>query len=173
MPMQNTMTASRPPPAVTLFPMPAAEFDAYRRITLEHYAADLLRMEGGTVASTAQRAAQDFETLLPEGMHTDNQHFFTLQCVARQTTIGYLWLGENATERGPGAFIYDMLILPACRGMGYGTQTLREAEAWARQRGMTHIGLAAFGHNEGALRLYRRMGYQTTQLRMSKALAVG
>jgi len=42
------------------------------------------------------------------------------------------------------------------------------AEAEARRRGLTHVGLAVMGGNETARRLYRSLGYAETFVSMEK-----
>jgi RimJ/RimL family protein N-acetyltransferase len=56
------------------------------------------------------------------------------------------------------------------RGQGLGTAALAALEEWARARGITTIGLHVFGDNEGAWRLYRRLGYIETSVQMEKRL---
>jgi RimJ/RimL family protein N-acetyltransferase len=59
---------------------------------------------------------------------------------------------------------------PAHRGAGYGTAALLALEDWCRANGFDSIGLHVFGHNEGAWRLYKRLGYTETSVQMEKRL---
>jgi ribosomal protein S18 acetylase RimI-like enzyme len=167
------MTETSSNDRIALIPMTADDYRAYRQITVSNYAADLVRCDGGTLDDASERAAGAFETLLPDGLASADQHLYLLHSPARKATIGYLWFGETHDASGPGAFIYDILVLSDFRGSGYGTQALHAVEDWALAHGIEQIGLAAFGHNEGAQRLYRRLGYETTQLRMRKRLQRG
>jgi GNAT superfamily N-acetyltransferase len=150
--------------------MDEAAFAAYRADTLHHYAADTLLADGGTAAQAEEREAQSLSTLLPDGIRTPSQHLFVLVDPDAGRPVGYLWLGRIPTPRGESGFIYDLFVQPDCRDNGYGTLALHAAEAWAREAGLHHLGLHTFGHNEGALRLYNRLGYRATHVEMTKPL---
>ena len=58
--------------------------------------------------------------------------------------------------------IGDVFVRPELRGRGIGTELSRVAEQLARVRGHRQISTSASIANEGALRLYRRLGYRDT-----------
>ena len=64
------------------------------------------------------------------------------------------------------AFIHDVAVREAYRGRGIGTRLLREAVAWARQRGVDQIRLMAAEQNEGARKLFARAGFRETYREM-------
>jgi GNAT superfamily N-acetyltransferase len=55
--------------------------------------------------------------------------------------------------------IQDVFVPPEVRGRGIGTKLSRAAEELARTRGHGRVSISASVANEGALRLYRRLGY--------------
>ncbi|EQD45936.1 protein containing GCN5-related N-acetyltransferase, partial [mine drainage metagenome] len=52
----------------------------------------------------------------------------------------------------------------------YAAAALRELENVAKQAGADRISLHVFAHNEGAISLYRKLGYEPTNLVLSKRL---
>jgi GNAT superfamily N-acetyltransferase len=56
--------------------------------------------------------------------------------------------------------IGDVFVLAELRGRGIGTELSEAAEQMARGRGHRQISISASIANEGALRLYRRLGYR-------------
>ncbi|MGP8072381.1 MAG: N-acetyltransferase family protein [Thermoplasmata archaeon] len=73
-------------------------------------------------------------------------------------------VGMLALARGPwtkNAHVADLTIscLPAFRGLGVGTALMGQGIAWARAVGIRKITLCVFASNEGAIALYRRMGF--------------
>jgi GNAT superfamily N-acetyltransferase len=60
--------------------------------------------------------------------------------------------------------IQDVFVLPDLRGRGVGTELSRAAEALARKHGHVQVSISASIANEGALRLYRRLGYRDADL---------
>ena len=60
--------------------------------------------------------------------------------------------------------IGDVFVRPELRGRGIGTELSEAAEQMARVRGHRQISISASTANEGALRLYRRLGYRDAGL---------
>lgn len=85
---------------------------------------------------------------------------------------GMLWFGEN---RNPltgevEAWIYNISVVPAFRGQGVGSLLMAHAEALAREGGYRSLGLMVASHNEGARRLYARLGFDETNVLMRRWL---
>jgi GNAT superfamily N-acetyltransferase len=60
--------------------------------------------------------------------------------------------------------IQDVFVPEELRGRGIGTHLSRAAEGLARARGYAELSISASVANEGALRLYRRLGYREADL---------
>ncbi len=60
--------------------------------------------------------------------------------------------------------IGDVFVPVELRGRGIGTELSEAAEQMARMRGHRQISISASIENEGALRLYRRLGYRDAGL---------
>ena len=64
----------------------------------------------------------------------------------------------------PDEFIVESLAVdPSFRGLGIGTALMQEAEAKARAMGKHTMSLGVITENQGAIRLYERLGYTTTK----------
>ena len=55
--------------------------------------------------------------------------------------------------------IQDVFVLPERRGQGIGTALALAVEQFALERGLNRLSIGASVTNDGALRLYRRLGY--------------
>jgi RimJ/RimL family protein N-acetyltransferase len=58
-----------------------------------------------------------------------------------------------------------LMVAVSHRRRGVGTTLMRAAEAWARQAGVTKLELHVFPHNEAAIALYEKLGYEQEGLR--------
>ena len=58
-------------------------------------------------------------------------------------------------------YICGVALLPEYRGHGIGTGLMQMAREQARTHGYTQLSLVVFEENAAALRLYRRLGYET------------
>lgn len=86
--------------------------------------------------------------------------------------IACLWLG-NAVDQLRGlrhTCILLLYVAPSHRRQGIATALLQQAQRWAGQRGDFQIGLQVFANNAAAIALYKKMGYQTASLWMTRPL---
>ena len=65
---------------------------------------------------------------------------------------------------GPDEFHIDLVaVVPSSRGLGVGTALMLKAEEKAESTGKHTMSLGVIAENEGAIRLYERLGYRTTR----------
>jgi ribosomal protein S18 acetylase RimI-like enzyme len=79
----------------------------------------------------------------------------------------------NAIDQQRGdrhSYILALYVLPEHRRQGIATALLHKAQDWAQARGDRQIGLQVFADNPGAIALYRKLGYQTHSLWLTKSL---
>lgn len=118
-------------------------------------------------ADKAQRLADaQFTELLPDGLATAGSWLWSVVDAAGDE-VGILWV---ARRKDGHAFIYDINMNEGRRGEGFGTAAMLALEEWCRANGFATIGLHVFGHNDGAWRLYKRLGYKETSVQMEKHL---
>jgi len=87
-------------------------------------------------------------------------------------TVGFLWLG-NAIDQQQGdrhSYVLAIYVAPEHRRQGIATALLNHAQTWAREKGDRQIGLQVYADNAGAIALYRKLGYQTQSLWLTKPL---
>jgi ribosomal protein S18 acetylase RimI-like enzyme len=64
--------------------------------------------------------------------------------------------------------IESLVVAPAYRRAGVGSQLLQYAETYAQQRGIEAIELNVFAFNQSAVQLYEQNGYRHVSVRMYK-----
>lgn len=64
------------------------------------------------------------------------------------------------------AYIMDICVSEEHRGKGIGTMLLQQARAWAKARKLEYMELGVLAGNEGANRLYEKMGFADVQKTM-------
>jgi GNAT superfamily N-acetyltransferase len=77
--------------------------------------------------------------------------------------IGHAHVAWEGTTLGVPE-IQDVFVLPERRRDGVGTRLSQAAERLTRDRGRDRISISAGEANEGALRLYRRLGYRNADI---------
>ncbi|MGR6546141.1 GNAT family N-acetyltransferase [Paenibacillus tundrae] len=152
-----------------LVPMSDQEFASFRVRSIEDFAQE--KIEAGTWApeEAQQLAEASYDKYLPEGLNTPGAYVYNLVHEVDEN-IGYIWFNITDNRRGKEAFLLDIVVEEAHRGKGYGTETMKALEQAAIGLGVDRIGLHVFGHNGRASNLYKKMGYEVTDLTMYKEL---
>jgi ribosomal protein S18 acetylase RimI-like enzyme len=146
------------------------EFEAYLESAVDHYAQEHVRAGNWSPEQARTLSEDSYHSLLPDGVATPDQYLFTIEDQALGEKVGMLWFAVEERVGAPRAFLYDIRIEEACRRRGYGTEALQALEAKVRELGLATIELHVFGHNDTAQAMYEKLGYQVTDLRMSKTL---
>ena len=155
---------------VRFVPMSEAEFAAYLEHAVPEYAQAHLK-SGDVQADEALTLAQaDYQSLLPLGLATEGQHFFTVHADGEPGAVGMIWFSARERPGKDSAYIYDIRVREELRGRGYGTATLHALEQMLADMKIGRVGLYVMGWNTGARALYERQGYAVTGIGMHKVL---
>ena len=153
---------------VRLVPMNEAEFSAYVAESIPEYARDKVAAGQWLEEASLELSRQGYEELLPQGLATPDNHFFTVREAASSRVVGMLWFAVQERAGEKAAYVYDVAIQAPYQRRGYATEAFAALEAEARSRGLAAIGLHVFGHNTGARALYEKLGYEVTNINMFK-----
>jgi GNAT superfamily N-acetyltransferase len=156
-------------PTVTMRPMTAQEYDAYRQRSVPAYAAELERARGISPEAALDESDKAFAKTLAEAAAPE-QTWVLRALTSDGEEAGWLWLGPHP-HRADGVYVYDIEIAETHQGRGLGRATMLAAEELAREAGLRHIALNVFGWHGRAEKLYRSLGYVTGWTQMSKPLA--
>lgn len=147
---------------IQLRPMSAAEYAAYLERLIPVYAKEGARATGMPEKEALEFARNQIAALLPDGHRTPSHYFHTVVDDSGNS-VGILWFAERPERETPDVFIYDIVIDEAQRGRGLGSAAMRALEEEATRIGVKAISLHVFATNEGAIRLYERLGYESTR----------
>ena len=153
---------------IVLQAMSEAEFSAYIAESIPEYARDKVAAGQWSEDASLELSRQGYEELLPEGLATPDNHFFTVRDAASAQVVGTLWFAVQERAGEKVAYVYDISIRPQHQRQGRGTAVFAALEREARARGLAAIGLHVFGHNTGAQALYDKLGYEATNIVMFK-----
>jgi ribosomal protein S18 acetylase RimI-like enzyme len=154
---------------VSLQPMSADAWEAWRIESIRGYAEEKVRAGTWSADGAQQRAVDEFASLLPDGQTTAGHEFRSVMTDAGEP-VGVVWLAPQREIGRGAAFIYDIVIDPARRGRGYGRAAMEALEPLARSLGYDRIRLHVFGHNAVARNLYQSVGYTETDVQMEKRI---
>ena len=150
-----------------LIPITQLQFDAFLARSIPEYAAEHVRAGQWAESEALEKSRKEFEELLPEGLQTKDNYLYTL--VDEQNIVGMIWMKVKTNPSKIG-FIYDVFIEEKFRGKGYGKSLMLLLEEKAREMQLKSLDLHVFGSNRVARNLYEGLGYETTNVLMSKKL---
>jgi GNAT superfamily N-acetyltransferase len=114
---------------------------------------------GETFAEAAARPISYWEDLT-RSVTEPGRHVMFLACEGEHvlgSTYGLIDRERNETGRVGG-----MWVEPASRRRGVGRTLLQQVFGWARERGLSRLGLWAPAHSAAAIALYRQAGFRET-----------
>jgi GNAT superfamily N-acetyltransferase len=121
---------------VQLVPMTETEFQTFRESDVAEYAQEHVKAGRWRPEEALQLAEQEFTDLLPDGLTTPNHYLFSIEDEALGTKVGRLWFAVRDGERGPIAFVFNVVIFEEFRRRGYGTQAFQVLEEKVRELGL-------------------------------------
>ena len=84
---------------------------------------------------------------------------------APEGIVGRLSLARDSHPASPHVADLGLMVAAAHRRRGIGRALLEQAVEWAREAGVEKLELHVFPHNEPAIRLYERFGFEREGLR--------
>jgi ribosomal protein S18 acetylase RimI-like enzyme len=147
--------------------MDQATYDAWRVATVRSYADEKVEAGAWPPADATERSEAEFRRLLTDGRLTAGHHLRSMIDDAGQR-VGQVWYVAEGRPIGRVIFIYDIEVQPEHRRKGHAQAALRAIEDDARALGCIGVQLHVFGGNAGARALYRKAGYEETDVMMLK-----
>ncbi|MBB6451684.1 ribosomal protein S18 acetylase RimI-like enzyme [Salirhabdus euzebyi] len=106
--------------------------------------------------------------MFKDGLATKGQYLHNIILANSNVQVGILWY--SIMPEINTAYLNHILIDEHHRGKGFGTTTLEMLQDMLQDCGVKSIGLSVFGKNDGAYRLYKKLGYLETRISMEKIL---
>ncbi len=143
------------------------EFKIFQKRSMESYGKDIARNREISEEEGIKLAHEQEEDIL-KPKEGETHYFFTL--IENEKKCGWLWVNSKEVGARKDFFIYDIFLEEEFRGRGLGEKAMSMLEDKVKELKGSRIGLHVFGFNERAIKLYKKMGYETTNIGMRKKL---
>lgn len=153
---------------VKLIPMDPADYPAYLENSVREYADDKIKSGQWKESEALEKSRGEFLRLLPDGVNTTNEFIYSIVDEVTNQKLGMLWVEIKMEETPRRAFGYDFIIYEPFRGKGFGRQALTALDEQLKSMNVESMGLHVFGHNQVAFELYKKMGFEITNINMRK-----
>ena len=153
---------------VKLIPMAQEDFEAYCERSIREYAAEHVRTGNWKESESLEKARAEFKKLLPNGLQSKDEFIYSIVDESTGQKMGILWVEIKMDETPRRAFGYDFMLYEEFRGKGFGKQALMALDEIMKSKDVESMGLHVFGHNTNAFELYKKMGFEITNVHMKK-----
>ncbi len=150
--------------------MQPGSYAGYLDAAIREYARENVEAGRWSEVGAYERSRDDFHALLPAGIATPDNYLFEVLEDEAGPVVGFVWYAVERKHGSCSAFIFDLEIHAPYRRKGHARRALLALEKHAVSLGATALGLNVFATNHGAQKLYRELGYATTNVNMSKPL---
>jgi mycothiol synthase len=165
---QRSRELAEVPPAPGIELVTMSDYESRIEALFTEYANDLMIDQGVWHGEAEARAARKVAELLPQGARTRGMLLRTV--LAAGEPVGWLWAALPAPPRPSMGWLHHIGIDEEFRSRGYGRRAIAAIEAELVRRGVRRMGLNVHGSNDGARRLYERLGYGLISQQMAKDL---
>lgn len=145
--------------------MTEEECDPWTATGIAEFAADKQQALGITPEAALALSRQSYDDLLPQGLKTPDAHILVALNKDGEV-VGSVWFNITGAHGKRQCFVLDLVVRVEHRRRGYGLAIMQSLDALAANFGATSIGLHVFGHNGAAAELYRKAGFQVTDMTM-------
>ena len=144
---------------VTIQKMTTAEFEHFYQWSAGQRAEELMHELHLTREEANREAINELSEMLPQGQHTENNHFMTVTETENGASAGFIWTIHEHFEGRKQSFLCDFAIWEAKRRRGYAAAALNLAEQEAVKSGCRDSVLFVRDDNVAAAALYAKCGY--------------
>lgn len=146
--------------------MTDSEYKKFIERSIPDYAKDKEQSDKLSSQDALDSANKQFKELLPQGLSTPKNFFFSIVDSESNQCLGDVWLADRSMSGS--LYIFDLYLAPESRGKGLGKKVMTQLEVETKKLGFNALRLHVFGHNSVARRLYESAGYITTNIHMLK-----
>lgn len=150
--------------------MRAETFTAYVESSIVGYAEENVASGRWPKESALARSKTEFDSLLPQGLNTPNNHLYEIIDDPNGHTVGFIWFAIQESHGTRVAFVCDVVVKKECRRQGHAKRALVALESIASELNLSAIDLHVFAHNSIAQALYAQSGYAATGINMRKPI---
>lgn len=146
--------------------MTQEEFDVIKGRMIRDYAQDKIRVGHWQEEDAIDLAKETLDNILRDGVET--KHHYLLDLCKDIDKVGFVWFNVFQNT----IYVNNYLIYDEYRGKDYELKMVELLEDMAGDLDVGKINLHSFGYNENAIAMYQKMGYDITDVYMSKKVGI-
>jgi ribosomal protein S18 acetylase RimI-like enzyme len=148
--------------------MTQAQYTDFMGAIFPVYVAERAAADHVSLLVAEQYVRRQHTRLLPEGHLTVGHRFVRVLSTESGQAVGGVWFSID--DENKQAFLYYITIASEHRRRGFAGSALIAVEEAVRAVGCISFGLNVFSSNDGAIALYRKLGFRTVSSYLNKQL---
>ena len=149
-----------------LVKMSQNEFDIIKGRMIRDYAKDKIKVGHWQEEDAIELAKETLDNILRDGVDTENHYLLDICRDVKK--VGFVWFN---VFKGT-IYVNNYLIYDEHKGKDYELKMVELLEKKAEDLKVKKINLHSFGYNEEVIALYQKMGYDITDVYMSKKVGI-
>ena len=144
--------------------MSEADFDIVKGKMIADYAKDKVRVGHWSESEALELSKEALDQILKDGVFTPNHYL--LNAVEGKIKVGFIWMNEFNGE----IFVNDTCIFEKYIERDYEVKFIKVIEEKANKLDIKKINIHSYGYNEKNIEVYKKMGYDITDIYLNKGL---
>lgn len=154
---------------IQLEPMSEKEFEEYAERSCATFARTSPRYRDTNFEAALKEVREDFfSRIMPDGFSSKGHFLFNI--INGNARVGYIHLAEYPKPGSKTIFAWDFEIFEPYRRQGFAKKAMAAVAKLLLAKGYSRVSLNVFGNNGVAIKLYESMGFNITQIQMSREL---
>ena len=153
---------------IRLEPMTQAQYSDFMEAIIPPYVAERAAADHVSAKVANRYARHQHARLLPEGHRTTGHRFLRIVSTDSDEPVGGVWFWIDVENKQ--GFLYNITVFPQHRRRGFASDALVLVEEMVGSAGCTALGLNVFSSNDGAIALYRKLGFSAASSYWNKPL---
>jgi GNAT superfamily N-acetyltransferase len=147
-----------------LVKMTPEDFDIVKGKMIADYAKDKIRVGHWSETEALELSKEALDNILKDGVETPNHYL--LNAIDNEEKIGFVWMNEINGE----IFVNDTCIFEEFQEKKYEKKFIEMIEEKANKLDIKRINIHSYGYNEKNIEVYKKMGYDITDVYLNKGL---
>ena len=153
---------------IRLEPMTQAQYSDFMEAIIPPYVAERAAADHVSAEVANRYARHQHARLLPEGHRTTGHRFLRIVSTDSDEPVGGVWFWIDVENKQ--GVLYNITVFPQHRRRGFASDALVLVEEMVGSAGCTALGLNVFSSNDGAIALYRKLGFSAASSYWNKPL---
>ena len=144
--------------------MSKEDFDLIKGKMIADYAKDKVKVGYWSETEALELSKEALDKILKNGVETPNHYLFN--AYENDVKVGFIWMSEYNGEM----FVNDTCIFEKYQDKNYEIKFIEVIEEQANNLDINKINIHSYGYNEKNLEVYKKMGYDITDVYLNKGL---